>query len=82
MKKMTLCLDAATAALVKQVAKANGQSTSRWVADIIRKEAALEWPQECLALAGRFVDFPLREGGTTSRPGDSNSAEHHADARQ
>jgi RHH-type rel operon transcriptional repressor/antitoxin RelB len=28
---------------------------------IIHKYAAEEWPDECLKLAGRFADFPLRE---------------------
>ena len=40
-------------------AKARGLSKRRWVADIIRKYAAHEWPQDCLALAGRFADFPM-----------------------
>jgi hypothetical protein len=34
------------------------------VADIIRKHAAHEWPQDCLALAGRFADFPLQGAET------------------
>ena len=53
--------DGATQALVEQAAKANGVSKSGWVADIIRTYAAHDWPQDCLALAGRFPDFPLRE---------------------
>ena len=40
--------------------KARGLSKRRWMADIIRKYAAHEWPQDCLALAGRFADFPMR----------------------
>jgi hypothetical protein len=36
------------------------------VADIIRKYAEHEWPQDCLALAGRFADFPLREVDSTA----------------
>jgi hypothetical protein len=59
MSQITLYLDDATQALVDQAAKAHGVSKSRWVADIIRKYAAHEWPQDCLALAGRFPDFPL-----------------------
>jgi hypothetical protein len=51
----------ATQALVEQAARANGLSKSRWVSQIIRKYAAHEWPQDCLALAGCFADFPLRE---------------------
>ena len=61
MSQITLYLDDATQALVEQAAHANGVSKSRWVADIIRKHAAHEWPQDCLALAGLFPDFPLRE---------------------
>jgi len=66
MSQITLYLDDATQALVEQAAKAHGLSKSRWVADIIRKYAAHEWPQDCLALAGRFPDFPLRDAGDAS----------------
>jgi hypothetical protein len=61
MSQITLYLDDATQALVEQAAKANGVSKSRWVADIIRTYASHDWPRDCLALAGRFTDFPLRE---------------------
>lgn len=61
MSQITLYLDDATQALVEQAAQANGVSKSRWVADIIRKYSANEWPKDCLSLAGRFADFPLRE---------------------
>ncbi len=61
MSQITLYLDDATQALVERAALANGLSKSRWVAEIIRKYASHEWPQDCLALAGRFADFPLRE---------------------
>ncbi len=61
MSKITLHLDDATQALVDQAARANGVSKSRWVADLIRTYAAHDWPQDCLALAGRFADFPLRD---------------------
>jgi hypothetical protein len=61
MAQLTLYLDDATQDLVEQAAQAHGVSKSRWVADIIRKYAAHEWTADCLALAGRFADFPLRE---------------------
>lgn len=61
MSQITLYLDDATQALVEQAAKAHGVSKSRWVADLIRAHAAHEWPPGCLALAGWFPDFPLRE---------------------
>lgn len=70
MSQITLYLDDATQALVTQAAQANGVSKSRWVADIIRKYAAREWPQDCLALAGQFADFPLREAHPTTLPSD------------
>lgn len=70
MSQITLYLDDATQALVEQAAQANGLSKSRWVAEIIRKYAAHEWPQDCLALAGRFADFPLREGNPSSQAVD------------
>jgi predicted transcriptional regulator len=60
MSQITLYLDDVTQTLVDQAAQASGLSKSRWVAEAIRKYAAHEWPQDCLALAGRFADFPLR----------------------
>ena len=66
MSQITLYLDDATQALVDQAALANGVSKSRWVAEIIRKYAAHEWPKDCLELAGRFADFPLREAEDVS----------------
>lgn len=70
MSQITLYLDDATQALVDQAAQATGLSKSRWVADIIRKHAAHEWPQDCLALAGAFADFPLRESTFAALPAD------------
>lgn len=70
MSQITLYLDDATQALVDRAAQANGLSKSRWVAELIRKYAAREWPQDCLTLAGRFADFPLREESPASLPAD------------
>ena len=70
MSQITLYLDDATQALVDQAAQANGLSKSRWVADIIRKYAAHEWSQDCLALAGSFADFPLQGQGAATMPAD------------
>jgi hypothetical protein len=71
MSQITLYLDDATQALVDRGAEANGVSKSRWVAEIIRKYAAHEWPHDCLALAGRFADFPLREQSQIEQPADT-----------
>lgn len=70
MSQITLYLDDDTQKLVDQAAQANGVSKSRWVSDVIRKYAAHEWPQDCLALAGRFADFPLREAASSAQPSD------------
>ncbi len=70
MSQITLYLDDATQALVEQAAQANGLSKSRWVSEIIRKYAAQEWPRDCLSLAGRFADFPLREESSALPPAD------------
>jgi hypothetical protein len=70
MAQFTLYLDDATQALVEQTAKSLGVSKSRWVTEIIRKYAADHWPQDCLALAGRFADFPLREEGVAVQADD------------
>ena len=70
MSQITLYLDDATQALVEQAARAHGLSKSRWVADIIRKYAAHEWSQDCLDLAGRFADFPLREDSAAALGAD------------
>jgi hypothetical protein len=67
MPQITLYLDDATQALVEQ---ANDLSKSRWVSEIIRKYAAQEWPQDCLALAGRFADFPMPEESPASQATD------------
>ena len=72
MPKITLYLDDATQALVDQAALTSGMSKSRWVAEVIRKNDAHEWPKDCLELAGRFADFPLREdNGASVLPSDT-----------
>jgi hypothetical protein len=70
MPQITLYLDDATQALVEQAAKAHGVSKSRWVTDLIRTHAAHDWPQDCLALAGRFADFPLSDEAHTHKAVD------------
>ena len=59
MPQLTLHLDDATQALVDTAAKASGISHSHWITAAIRQSVPREWSDECLALAGRFPDFPL-----------------------
>jgi hypothetical protein len=40
------------------------------VSDIIRTDAARDWPQDRLALAGRFADFPQQEDAPHTQPAD------------
>ena len=61
MAQITLYLDPETEALVNRCAKAAGLSKSRWVAQVIQRHVRETWPEDCLALAGAFPDFPLRE---------------------
>ena len=70
MSPLTLYLDDATHALVEQAAAARGVSESRWVADLIHKHAAHDWPQDCLAAAGQFPDFPLRQSEANTSADD------------
>lgn len=70
MAQITLYLDDATQALVEQAARASGVSKSRWVSDIIRRYAAHEWPQECLAMAGAFAALPPRTEAEPQQPVD------------
>jgi hypothetical protein len=70
MSQITLYLDESTQAIVEQAARSNGVSKSKWVADLIRKHAAEEWPTEFLELAGKFPDFPLRDPSDQQRAQD------------
>ena len=60
MSRITIHLADATLAMLDQATNVRAMSRSRWVAEMIRKHAAPEWPKECLDLAGRFADFPLQ----------------------
>ena len=70
MSKITVYLDDSTQAQVERAANAKGISKSRWVGQVIRKYTAEEWPEDCLDLAGRFADFPLRTENLGSSPAD------------
>lgn len=79
MSQITLYRGDATQALVDLAALTNCMSKSRWEAEIIRKHAAQKWPQDCLELAGRFADFPLREAEEVS--GNAHLPARYADRR-
>jgi hypothetical protein len=56
--QVTLYLDEETKQRVHQAAKAAGLSQSRWLADLVRRSAAEEWPAAVRELAGAWPDFP------------------------
>lgn len=64
MPQLTLYLDDETEALVRERAKAAGLSNSRWVAELIRRNAVADWPVDLVLLAGKFPDFPLRDASS------------------
>ena len=61
MSQVTLYLDEDTDALLTRWAADAGLSKSRWVAELIRRHTKDEWPSGCMALAGAFPDFPMRD---------------------
>ncbi len=63
MGQVTIYLDDITEQLVKQHVKASGSSTSKWVAEAVRKRASSEWPADILSLFGSWnnQDFPDQE---------------------
>lgn len=72
MSQITLYLDDETDEVLTASARRSGLSKSKWVAHLIRRHARDEWPQDCLALAGAFPDFPLSEDAAgAALPADS-----------
>lgn len=61
MAKVTLYLDAQTAARLRKAARAAGVSQSRWLAALIRHRTATEWPDSVRRLAGAWADVPTAE---------------------
>lgn len=61
MAQITLYLDDETQRLVAQAAKAAHLSKSTWVAGVIQRSLASEWPQDIRRLSGAWKDFPSLE---------------------
>jgi hypothetical protein len=58
MARLTLYLDAETKDRMRRAAKSAGLSQSRWLAELVRKGVAREWPAAVRELAGAWPDFP------------------------
>lgn len=63
MGQITLYLDPETEEKMEAAARAAGTSKSRWVANLIRRQTAAEWPATIASLAGSWAaeDFPTLE---------------------
>jgi len=58
MAQVTIYLDPDTAAKAKTAAKEAGLSQSRWIAELIRRHATIQWPRTVRRLAGSWPKFP------------------------
>jgi len=75
MAHLTIYLSDSVERQVRKAAKAAGLSVSKWVAERVAMSVETSWPQEFLALAGAFPDFPdadeLRRGYGEDVPRES-----------
>jgi hypothetical protein len=71
MAQITLYIDDATQARLREAAASRKVSQSQFVAELIRKATASEWPPEVLALIGAVPDFPLVEELRAGLPPDA-----------
>lgn len=58
MAQVTIYLDPDTAAKAKAAAREAGQSQSRWIGELIRQHATIQWPRTIRRLAGSWPEFP------------------------
>jgi hypothetical protein len=61
MAQVTIYLDPETATRMRKAARAAGVSQSRWLADLVRRRTASEWPESVRRLAGAWADIPSAE---------------------
>lgn len=71
MAQVTLYLDEETKRRMRKAARAAGVSQSRWLADLVRRDTAAEWPAEVRELAGAWPDFPEAEEIREAEPSDA-----------
>ncbi len=75
MPQLNLYVDESTHTRIRRAAKAAGMSLSKWVATVVTEKTANQWPDEVLALAGAWKDFPsseeIRAGSGQDAPRES-----------
>lgn len=72
MAQLTLYLDDATQARLREAAARRQISQSQFVAELIRHATADVWPDEVLALAGAVPDFPAAESLRAGQASDAH----------
>ncbi len=70
MAQITLYIDDATQARLREAAALRKVSQSQFVADLIRRATHDAWPAAALALAGSVPDFPLADELRAGLPPD------------
>jgi hypothetical protein len=58
MAQVTIYLDKETEEKMRMYTKSKAISQSQWIANLIRERLRTEWPEEVIALAGSWRDFP------------------------
>jgi hypothetical protein len=75
MAQITLYIDDQVQRRLKEAAARRNVSQSQFVADLIRRATATEWPDEVLALFGSVPEFPLADELCAGLPPDNPRAE-------
>lgn len=70
MSQVTIYLDPDTDRRLQAAVKAAGISRSKWIAELIRREVAEEWPPAIRALAGAWPDLSEQEDLRKSQGSD------------
>lgn len=71
MAQITLYIDDATQARLREAAARRQVSQSQFVAQLIRRATDATWPDEVLALAGSVPDFPDEQSLRSEHTGDA-----------
>lgn len=75
MAQITLYLEDDTACKLRAAAETSGISVSSFVAELIRRKVATEWPDNVARLAGSWTDLPsgkeIRRGQPDDLPRES-----------
>jgi hypothetical protein len=58
MGQVTIYLDPETEKRLREAAKRQGVSQSKWVAELIRTKTATQWPEQIAEMVGAWKDFP------------------------